>query len=135
MDLLERSRRLRGTPILRELVRETRCSKSSLIYPMFVKEGTNIKEEIPSMQGQYRYSPDTLLFELEHLSNIGIRNVMLFGIPNHKDAYASSAYAQDGVIQTALQLAKKEFPNLYYITEVCFISRFYSSIIPIKCYI
>ena len=64
MDLLERSRRLRGTPILRELVRETRCSKSSLIYPMFVKEGTNIKEEIPSMQGQYRYSPDTLLFEL-----------------------------------------------------------------------
>lgn len=62
MDLLERSRRLRGTPILRELVRETRCSKSSLIYPMFVKEGTNIKEEIPSMQGQYRYSPDTLLF-------------------------------------------------------------------------
>ena len=77
MDLLERSRRLRGTPILRELVRETRCSKSSLIYPMFVKEGTNIKEEIPSMQGQYRYSPDTLLFELEHLSNIGIRSVML----------------------------------------------------------
>jgi len=64
MDLLERSRRLRGTPILRELVRETRCSKSSLIYPMFVKEGTNIKEEIPSMQGQYRYSPDTLLFEI-----------------------------------------------------------------------
>ena len=87
MDLLERSRRLRGTPILRELVRETRCSKSSLIYPMFVKEGTNIKEEIPSMQGQYRYSPDTLLFELEHLSNIGIRSVMLFGIPNHKDAF------------------------------------------------
>ena len=119
MDLLERSRRLRGTPILRELVRETRCSKSSLIYPMFVKEGTNIKEEIPSMQGQYRYSPDTLLFELEHLSNIGISSVMLFGIPNHKDAYASGAYAQDGVIQTALQLAKKEFPNLYYITDVC----------------
>ena len=74
---------------------------------MFVKEGTNIKEEIPSMQGQYRYSPDTLLFELEHLSNIGISSVMLFGIPNHKDAYASGAYAQDGVIQTALQLAKK----------------------------
>ena len=119
MDLLERSRRLRGTSILRELVRETRCSKSSLIYPMFVKEGTNIKEEIPSMQGQYRYSPDQLLFELEHLSNIGIRSVMLFGIPNHKDACASSAYAQDGVIQTTLQLAKKEFPNLYYITDVC----------------
>ena len=119
MDLLERSRRLRGTPILRELVRETRCSKSSLIYPMFVKEGTNIKEETPSIQGQYRYTPDTLLFELEHLSNIGISSVMLFGIPNHKDAYASGAYAQDGVIQTALQLAKKEFPNLYYITDVC----------------
>ena len=59
------------------------------------------------MQGQYRYSPDTLLFELEHLSNIGISSVMLFGIPNHKDTYASGAYAQDGVIQTALQLAKK----------------------------
>lgn len=119
MDLLERSRRLRSTPILRELVRETRCSKSSLIYPMFVKEGTNIKEEIPSMQGQYRYSPDQLLFELEHLSKLGVNSVMLFGIPNHKDACGSGAYAQEGIIQTALQLAKKEFPNLYYITDVC----------------
>lgn len=119
MDLLERSRRLRGTPPLRELVRETRCSKSSLIYPMFVKQGNRIKEEIPSMKGQFRYSPDMLLYELEALSKLGINSVMLFGIPTHKDACGSSAYAQDGIIQTALQLAKKEFPNLYYITDVC----------------
>ncbi len=119
MELLERSRRLRSVPPLRELVRETRCSKSSLVYPLFVKEGRNLKEEIPSMRGQYRYSPDRLLFELEQLSNAGIGSVLLFGIPKQKDACASGAYAQDGVIQTALQLAKKEFPNLYYITDVC----------------
>lgn len=119
MDLLQRPRRLRGNQMLRTMVRETRINKKSLIYPVFVREGTGIKEEITSLPGQYRYSPDQLLFELDALSKAGIYGVMLFGIPDHKDEYGSSAWAENGVVQKALQKVKAEFPNLYYITDVC----------------
>lgn len=119
MQLLHRSRRLRTTPVLRELVRETRCSKSSLIYPLFIQEGHNIQAEIPAMPGQFRYSPDRLPFALEQLAKLGIRSVLLFGIPLHKDPQAHSAYAENGVIQTALQTAKQAFPQFCYITDVC----------------
>ena len=119
MQLLHRSRRLRTTPVLRELVRETRCSKSSLIYPLFIQEGHNIQAEIPAMPGQFRYSPDRLPFALEQLAKLGIRSVLLFGIPLHKDPQAYSAYAENGVIQTALQTAKQAFPQFCYITDVC----------------
>ena len=74
MDLIQRPRRLRGSEKLRKMVRETRMDKSSLIYPLFVKEGTGIEEEIPSMEGQYRYSVDRLPFELERLQNAGVNN-------------------------------------------------------------
>jgi porphobilinogen synthase len=93
--------------------------KSSLIYPMFVKDGTGIREEIPSMQGQYRYSVDKMFYELERVSKAGVGSVMLFGIPDHKDELGSQAYAQDGIIQRALREAKTRFPDLYYITDVC----------------
>jgi len=93
--------------------------KASLIYPIFVKEGTGIKEEIPSMDNQYRYSVDMLPYALEEITNAGVSSVMLFGIPDHKDSCGSSAYAQDGIIQKALRVAKKEYPNLYYITDIC----------------
>ena len=119
MQLLHRSSRLRTTPVLRELVRETRCSKSSLIYPLFIQEGHNIQAEIPAMPGQFRYSPDRLPFALEQLAKLGIRSVLLFGIPLHKDPQAHSAYAENGVIQTALQTAKQAFPQFCYITDVC----------------
>ena len=119
MELLKRPRRLRGNALVRGMVRETRMSKSSLIYPLFVREGTGIQEPIPSMDGQYRYSPDKLLFELERVSKAGVPAIMLFGIPEHKDELESGAWAEDGVVQKALQLAKREFPNLYYITDVC----------------
>ena len=92
MDLIQRPRRLRGSEKLRKMVRETRMDKSSLIYPLFVKEGTGIEEEIPSMEGQYRYSVDRLPFELERLQNAGVNNIMLFGIPDHKDEVGSGAY-------------------------------------------
>ena len=82
MDMTIRPRRLRGNDTLRRMVRETRMDKSSLIYPMFVKEGNDIREEIPSMDGQYRYSVDCMGFELERLLNAGVKNVMFFGIPN-----------------------------------------------------
>lgn len=119
MDLLQRPRRLRGSQTLRAMVRETRISKKSLIYPVFVREGTGIKEEIPTLPGQYRYSPDQLLFELEATAKAGVPAVMLFGIPDHKDECGSSAWAEDGVVQKALRQAKAAFPDLYYITDVC----------------
>ena len=119
MDLIQRPRRLRGSENLRKMVRETRMDKSSLIYPLFVKEGTGIEEEIPSMEGQYRYSVDRLPFELERLQNAGVNNIMLFGIPDHKDEVGSGAYDPNGIVQKALREAKKQFPDMYYITDVC----------------
>lgn len=117
--MIIRPRRLRGSETLRKMVRETRMDKSSLIYPLFVKEGEGIQEEIPSMVGQNRYSIDKLPYELERLSKAGVGSVMLFGIPDVKDEIASQAYAEDGIVQKALRAAKKEFPDLYYITDVC----------------
>ena len=119
MDLIQRPRRLRGSENLRKMVRETRMDKSSLIYPLFVKEGTGIEEEIPSMEGQFRYSVDRLPFELERLQNAGVNSIMLFGIPDHKDEVGSGAYDPNGIVQKALREAKKQFPDMYYITDVC----------------
>lgn len=119
MDLIQRPRRLRGNETLRKMVRETRIDKSSLIYPLFVQEGKNIKEEIPSMEGQFRYSVDLLPYKLEELMKAGVGSVMLFGIPDHKDEVGSGAYAEDGIVQKALREAKKQVPEMYYITDVC----------------
>ena len=119
MDMIKRPRRLRGGANIRKMVRETRMDKSSLIYPLFAIDGENIQEEITSMEGQYRYSVDRLPYELERLSKAGVSNVMLFGIPAHKDEVGSQAYAPDGIVQRALCESKKRFPDLYYITDVC----------------
>ena len=119
MEMIKRPRRLRGGEYLRKMVRETRMDKSSLIYPLFVQEGVGKEEEIPSMPGQFRYSLDRLPYELERLSKAGVGSVMLFGIPDKKDAIASQAYAQDGIVQRALVVGKEQFPDLYYITDVC----------------
>ena len=119
MDMTVRPRRLRKSDTLRRMVRETRMDKSSLIYPLFVKEGTNVEEEIPSMEGQYRYSVDRLPFELERLQKAGVDKVMFFGIPDVKDEVGSQAYAEDGIVQRALREARKQFPDLYLITDVC----------------
>ncbi len=101
------------------MVRETRVDKASLIYPMFVKEGEGIEEQIPSLEGQYRYSVDRLAYGLEEVERAGVSSVMLFGIPGQKDACGSGAYADDGIIQKALREGKKRFPGLYFITDVC----------------
>ncbi len=119
MEMINRPRRLRTSANLRKMVRETRMDKSSLIYPMFIVEGTNIKEEIPSMMGQYRYSVDRMEEKLEQLSKAGIGGVMLFGIPDHKDELGSGAYAQDGIVQQGFRKAKELFPDLYMIGDVC----------------
>lgn len=119
MDMKIRPRRLRTGVYLRKMVRETRMDKSSLIYPMFIKEGTGIEEEIPTMPGQYRYSVDRMPFALEKLMNAGVGSVMFFGIPEHKDACGSGAYAEDGIVQKAFREAKRQFPELYCIGDVC----------------
>ncbi len=117
--MLVRPRRLRNGENLRKMVRETRVSKSSLIYPMFIKEGEDIKEEINSMPGQFRYSLDTMDEKLEQLVKAGVPSVMFFGLPEHKDACGSQAYAEDGIVQRAVRRAKEHFPELYIMTDVC----------------
>lgn len=119
MDLTMRPRRLRTSAKLRKMVRETRMDKSSLVYPMFVMEGENKKEEISTMPGQFRYTIDRMPEILNEMADAGVGSVMLFGIPNHKDEVGSQAYACDGIIQRALEKAKKEVPDLYYIGDVC----------------
>lgn len=119
MDLIQRPRRLRGSENLRKMVRETRMDKSSLVYPMFVMDGENKKEEIPTMPGQFRYTLDRMPEILQEMADAGVGSVMLFGIPDHKDEVGSGAYACDGIIQRALEKAKKEVPDLYYIGDVC----------------
>ena len=119
MDLTIRPRRLRTSAKLRKMVRETRMDKSSLVYPMFVMDGENKKEEIPTMPGQFRYTLDRMPEILQEMADAGVGSVMLFGIPDHKDEVGSGAYACDGIIQRALEKAKKEVPDLYYIGDVC----------------
>lgn len=119
MDMLVRPRRLRKNQAIRRMVRETRVDAASLIYPMFVIDGENIEEEIPAMPGQFRYSVDRMPYELERLQKAGVAQLMLFGIPEKKDEVGSQAYAADGIVQRALREAKRQFPDLYYITDVC----------------
>ncbi len=119
MNLQIRPRRLRGSETLRKMVRETRIDRSSLIYPMFVMDGENKVEEITSLPGQYRYTVDRMGEELERQLDAGVSSVMLFGIPEKKDEVGSQAYAEDGIVQRAVRYAKKEFPELYMITDVC----------------
>ena len=119
MNMIHRPRRLRVTQSIRNMTAETRLSPSMLIYPVFVREGRNIIEDIPAMPGQKRYSPDTLPVILERAVNARIGGVLMFGIPEHKDAEGSSAWTENGVIQTAIRTAKREFPELTVIGDVC----------------
>ena len=115
----DRPRRLRNSPTIRAMVRETRISADTLVYPMFVIEGENIKEEIPTMPGQYRYSIDRMGEVLEEMQDAGVRSVMFFGIPDYKDECGSGAWDENGIVQKALRYAKKNYPALFYITDVC----------------
>ena len=119
MELTIRPRRLRTSDTLRRMVRETRVSPDSLIYPLFLVEGENIKEPIPSLEGQWRYSPDRVYEEIEECLNAGVSRVLLFGIPAHKDACGSSAWDPNGVVQQGIRAIKKKFPQCYVITDVC----------------
>lgn len=119
MDLTIRPRRLRSSDCLRRMVRETRVSPDSLIYPLFLIEGENIVEPIPSLEGQYRYSPDRVGEAVEACLKAGVRRVLLFGIPAHKDACGSSAWDENGVVQQGIRAIKEQYPECYIITDVC----------------
>jgi len=114
-----RLRRLRRTETLRALVRENRVEVGDLVYPMFVVEGRGIKEEITSMPGIVRYSPDQLPPEIEEVARLKIPAVLLFGIPENKDEVGSSAYHPEGVVQQAIRAIKDSVPELMVITDVC----------------
>ena len=117
--MIIRPRRLRKNETLRNMVAETAVNPDSLVYPMFVVEGEGIKEPIPSMPGQFRFSIDELLRELDVCVLAGIKSIMLFGIPNHKDETATCAYDDEGIVQRAVRSVKAHFAKLNVITDVC----------------
>ena len=119
MKLTERPRRLRKSPQIRAMARETFVQAEKLIYPIFVEEGENIKAEIEAMPGQYRCSLDRLDEILLKLADLKIGGVLLFGIPKHKDECGSSAWDENGAVQQAVRYIKKNYPALVVITDVC----------------
>lgn len=116
---MERLRRLRTSPQLRNLVRETCVNVSDLVYPLFVTEGKNIKNPVRSMPGVYQYSIDRLDEELERIDKAGVSAVLIFGIPSHKDEAASEAYNSEGITQRAVRHIKKRNPELIVIADIC----------------
>jgi porphobilinogen synthase len=116
---IHRPRRLRRTEALRGFVRETRLSVRSLIYPLFVCPGTQVKSEIKSMPGNYRWSIDLLVEECRSAYDLGIPAVILFGIPESKDETGTGAYDPNGIVQRAVRAVKKALPDLIVITDVC----------------
>ena len=114
-----RLRRLRRTGALRALFQETHLDIGDLIYPLFVIEGNQLKQEIASMPGIFRYSVDLLPEEAEEIARLGLPGVILFGIPQNKDELGSSAYHPEGVIQQAIKIIKETVPELVVVTDVC----------------
>lgn len=114
-----RPRRLRVNETIRSMVRETSLSPVDFIYPLFVKPGEGLRDEISSMPGQYQLTGDRLPAEIDELRALGIPAVILFGLPSHKDAVGSEAYDADGIIQQAIRAIKAHDPSFYVITDVC----------------
>ena len=114
-----RMRRLRRTPAIRRMMRETTLSVDDLIYPLFVIAGENVKNPISSMPGCFQLSIGNLLAEVREVAGLGIPAILLFGIPAHKDSAATGAYDSEGVVQMAVRAIKDEFPELVVITDVC----------------
>ena len=114
-----RLRRLRSSASIRRLVRETSLSVDDLLYPLFIREGENLKEPIKSMTGCFHFSPDTVATEAVEVAALGIPAVLLFGLPDKKDQTGSQAWAENGVIQRSIKEIKKAAPDLLVITDVC----------------
>ncbi|HEO70795.1 MAG TPA: porphobilinogen synthase, partial [Candidatus Hydrogenedentes bacterium] len=116
---LTRLRRLRRNPTLRRMVAETRLSADDFIMPLFVRSGRGVRREIPSMPGQYQLSVDTLVEEAKAVEGAGVPAILLFGIPERKDALGSEAYDENAVVCRALEALKKACPEVCVITDVC----------------
>lgn len=116
---VSRPRRLRLTPALRSLVRETTLTPQDFIYPLFVRHGANIQEEIPSMPGQHQWSVDRLPEQVEEIARLGISAVILFGIPAQKDPVGLENFSPNGIIQQAIRKIKDAVPELVIVTDVC----------------
>ena len=114
-----RLRRLRGSPALRNVARETRLSASDFIYPLFVTHGRNVQAEIEPMPGMYQFSLDRLIPEIGAVVELGIPGVLLFGIPRKKNAVGSEAYEPGGIVQEAIRVIKQAAPELLVISDVC----------------
>lgn len=117
--MLKRGRRLRASSSIRDMVRETTLNSKNFIYPIFVVEGKNIKNEISSMPGNYHYSIDRLHEVIKSIEEANIAGILLFGIPEHKDACGSEAYNDDGIVQQAVRKIKELNKDLLVITDVC----------------
>ena len=114
-----RMRRLRSSNAMRRLVRKNTLSVDDLVYPLFVREGSGIKEPIKSMDDCFHFSPDTIAAEAVEVASLGIPAVLLFGLPDKKDDIGSQAWAEDGVVQQAVREIKKAAPELLVVTDVC----------------
>ncbi len=115
-----RLRRLRYHPLVRELVRDVRLAPANFILPLFVRAGRGVKQEIGSMPGHFQWSPDRLAEEVRAIADLGLGGIMLFGIPEKKDAAGSDSYSDSGIVQQAIRSVKGAAPNLLVITDVCF---------------
>ena len=114
-----RPRRLRTSTALRRLVAETSLNVSSLVLPLFARSGKKLRRAVDAMPGVFQLSPDEILREAAAAHALGVPAILLFGIPDKKDAKASSAYAKNGIVQQTVRLLKKELPSLLVITDVC----------------
>ncbi len=119
MEAIFRPRRLRRGEPLRRMVQETRLRRDDLVYPMFVAPGRGVRQEVPSMPGVFRVSVDNLVAEAKAVADLGIPAVLLFGLPQKKDATGSEAASPKGTVQNAVRRLKKEIPDLVVITDVC----------------
>ena len=119
MDMIRRPRRLRGSQAIRDMIHEYDIGLSDLIYPVFVVEGMGVREEIPSMPGIYHYSLDTFKIHLQEIWNSGVRAVLFFGVPDHKDGVGSEAYNPEGIVQRAIRLTKEAYPEIICIADIC----------------
>ena len=115
-----RPRRLRKNLTIRQMVRENHLNVKDFIYPVFVEEGENIRKEISSMPGIFRFSLDQIDTELKEVVDLGIPSIMLFGIPKKKDAEGSESWNDEGIVQRAIRYIKKNYPSLYVMADVCF---------------
>ena len=116
---ITRLRRLRSNPITRDMMRETTVSAANLIMPLFAVSGTNVKNPIPSMPGQYQMSIDLIVEKCKHLNSLGIKSVLLFGIPDHKDETGECAAHDNAIIPETIRAIKAQVPEMYVIADVC----------------